>query len=217
MKSYSLSTLLLLTVIVALVLSQIILTRQLGLARAEVTDVRRKFGYINVVDKSKTYVAQIAQNEADGDTYRLWIPNGSHYLLHVTDATFESTDRPIKLLPTKSISLDNWKQGADTVLSCVMYWENNAPRIVVHSKAGEILNYVLQDWQGASGPSELTWFQGEQREYNSNQNIELMLWRNKSDKRGILLWLEPFANSEKRRAEVESSTEANSDELNPAR
>jgi hypothetical protein len=198
MKSYSLSTLLLLTVIVALILSQLLLMHQLSLARAEVNDVRRKFGYIHVVDETKTHVAQIAENEADGDAYRLWIPRGSRYFLHLTDATFESSDSPTDPIPTKSVSLNDWERGADTVLSCVIYWENNAPRVVVHSKTSELFSYVLPDWNGASSAGELTWFQGEQREYNANQNIQLMLWRNTSSKRGILLWLEPFTNSEKR-------------------
>ena len=76
MKSFSLSTLLLVVVIAALTFSQILLMRQLGLAHAEVNDIRRKYGYVRVTDKSKTYVAQIPENESAGDAYRLWIPKG---------------------------------------------------------------------------------------------------------------------------------------------
>lgn len=62
------------------------------------------------------------------------------------------------------------------------------------------MDHVLSDWVGSSGPSELTWYPGVPTEYTSNQNIPLMLWRNSISKRGILLWLEPLAKSEARRA-----------------
>lgn len=105
MKSYSLSTLLLLMVVVALILSQLILMQQLRVAREEVNDVRRKFGYIHVVDQSKTYVALIEENEKDGTAFRIFVPKGSHYVLHLTDATFDSNECPADPIPTTSISL----------------------------------------------------------------------------------------------------------------
>lgn len=200
MKSYSLSTLLLWMVVVALILSQVILMQQLRVARAEVNDVRRKFGYIRVVDRNKTYVVLIAENEADSTAFRIWVPKGSHYVLHLTDATFDSNESPADPIPTTSISLSNWQQGADTTLSCSLYWENNRPRAVVQDKTSQLMDHVLSDWIGASGPSELTWYPGVPTEYTSNQNIPLMLWRNASSRRGILLWLEPLAKAEARRA-----------------
>jgi hypothetical protein len=207
MRSFSLSTLLLTMVIVALVVSQTILIRQLRLARAEVNDVRRKYGYLHVTDKKKTYVAQIAENESSGDAYRLWIPKGSRYLLHLTDANFDTNDSPTNPTPTRSISLDDWNQGADTTLSCTIYWESTAPRIVVHTKSDKIFDYVLPNWSGGSGPSELTWFQpgGGQTEYSTDQNIQFMLWRNRTINRGILLWLEPYSNWEKRERQGETN------------
>lgn len=200
MKSYSLTTLLLLTVVVALILSQVLLMKQLKVAREEVNDVRRKFGYIRVVDKSKTYVALIAENEADSTAFRVWVPKGSHYVLHLTDATFDSNECPADPIPTTSISLKDWQQGADTVLSCSLYSEKNGPRAIVHDKTSQLMDHVLSDWIAASGPSEVTWYPGAPTEYTSNQNIPLMLWRNSSSKRGILLWLEPLAKSEARSA-----------------
>jgi hypothetical protein len=200
MKSFSLSTLLLVIVIVALAISQIILVTQLRWARAEVNDVRSKYGYIHVTDPSKTYVAQIAEKESAGDAYRIWIPKGSRYLLHLTDSNFETNDSPKNPTPTKTISLDDWRQGADTTLSCTIYWENKSPRVVVHSKSDEIFNYQPPHWEGSSGPSEWTWLQSNgQNEYSADQNIQFMLWRDKLTNRGILLWLEPIANSELRR------------------
>jgi len=200
MKSFSLSTLLLVVVIAALTFSQILLMRQLGLARAEVNDIRRKYGYIRVTDKSKTYVAQIPENESAGDAYRLWIPKGSRYLLHLTDSRFETNDSPTNPLPTKTILLEDWSQGADTTLSFSIYWENKAPRVVVHTKTDEIFDYVPSDWKGNSGPSEWTWLQsGWQTAYSADQNIQFVLWRDKTTTRGILLWMEPYATWEERR------------------
>ena len=208
MKSFSLSTLLLVVVIAALTFSQILLMRQLGLARAEVNDVRRKYGYIRVTDKSKTYVAQIPENESAGDAYRLWIPKGSRYLLHLTDSSFETNDSPINPLPTETVSLDDWSRGADTILSFSIYWENKAPRVVVHTKTDEVFDYVPSNWKGNSGPSEWTWLQSYgQTEYSADQNIRFMLWRDKTTNRGILLWLESHATFEQRqRLNIENVT-----------
>lgn len=213
MKSYSLSTLLLLMVVVALILSQVILMQQLSVARAEVNDVRRKFGYIHVVDQSKTYVALIEENEKDGTAFRIWVPKGSQYVLHLTDAKFDSNECPADPIPTTSISLKDWQQGADTMLSCSLYWEKDVPRAVVHDKTSQLMDHVLSGWIGASGPSELTWYPGLPTEYTSNQNIPLMLWRNSSSKRGILLWLEPLAKSELRRAASEAKPEPDQQEV----
>jgi hypothetical protein len=206
-KSFSLSTLLLLVVIAALSFSQIVLIWQLSSARSEVQEIRRKFGYIRVTDRTKTYVAQIAENEANGDAYRIWIPKGRRYVLHLTDGIFETTDRPTNPIPTKSYAMNDWAEGADTTLSCSIYWENKTNRVLVHSKTDELFDYSMPDWQAGSGPSELTWFQPYgQSEYTADQTIQFMLWRNTNNKRGILLWMEPMEQFEKRKREEAKRT-----------
>ncbi len=199
MKSFSLSTLLLVVVIVALGVSQILLLRQLSLARAEVNDVRRKYGYIHVTDQSKTYVAQIAENENPGDAYRIRIPKGSRYVLHLTDAEFETNEAPKNPVPTKTISLNDGSQVTDTTLSCIIYSEKQGPRVVVYTKTDAIFDYLLPDWKGTVNPSEWTWLQSAgQTEYSTDQNIPFLLWRDKTTHRGMMLWLEPYATWEAR-------------------
>lgn len=194
MKKYSLATLLLLTVVVALGLSHVLLWRQLSLARAEVRSVRRKFGYIRVDDASKIYVAQIAEFEGVGDAYRLRFPDGADYVLHVSDATFDSTQVDPPPNPVQTVGLYDWRSGADTVLSATVLWDGAAPRLVVQAKAGPSWEYVPPDWQGGAGPADWTWLQPEgQSEYSTDDQIRLFLWRNTKTDRGLLLWLEPRA------------------------
>ena len=66
---FSLSTLLLLVVIVAQILSQVVMMRELVVARAEVEEVRRKYGHIRVENAQQIFVARIMVNENDG----LWM------------------------------------------------------------------------------------------------------------------------------------------------
>jgi len=122
MKSYSLLTLLLLIVIAALSVSQFVMMRQLADAQAEIDTVRRKYGYIRIENENSTYVSRIADNEQGENAYRIRVPSGSRYLLHLTDATFEKSDYPVDPIPTKTISLNGWQEGADAVLSYSIYW-----------------------------------------------------------------------------------------------
>ena len=203
MKSYSLFSLLLLVVIAAMVVSQFLMMRQLAEARAEIDSVRSKYGYIRVDDRSKTYVARIADNEEDVDSYRICVPAGSRYLLHITDTTFEDSDYPDDPIPTKSISLNHWREGADAVLSYSIYWENDALRFVVHTETEKMFDYVPADWVAGTGggPSEGSHLITEtQAEFSTSETIRFMWHRDPTTKRGLMLWLEPYAKWEAKRA-----------------
>ena len=203
MKSYSLFSLLLLIVIVALAVSQFVMMRQLREARTEIDAVRSKYGYIRVDDPSKTYVSRIADNEEDVDSYRICVPAGSRYLLHLTDTTFENSDYPNNPTPTKTISLNHWREGADAVLSYSIYWENDAPRFVVHTETEKMFDYVPTDWVAGTGggPSEGSHLTTEsQAEFSTSDTIRFMWHRDPATKRGLMLWLEPYAKWEAKRA-----------------
>jgi len=191
-KSFSLSTLLLLTVIVALVMSQVVMSWRLIEANAELDLNRRRFGHIKVHDESKTYVSRIEDPNASISTsYRIRVPEGSRYLLHLTDATFPQKRYPANPIPTKSISLNGWRDGANVILSYNIYWENNAPRFSVHTETQEFFNYVPPSWVDGGQGESFDLQTNPQNEYSTNESIEFMWWRDSSTKRGFMLWLEP--------------------------
>lgn len=204
MKSYSLISLLLFTAVAALLVSQFVMMRQLAEANAEIDAVRSKYGYIRVDDSSKTYVSRIADNEQDVDSYRIRVPAGSRYLLHLTDDTFEKSDYLDNPEPTKSISLNNWREGADAILSYHVYWENNAPRVVVHTETEKMFDYVPANWVAGtgSGPSSegAHLITDTQAEFSTDDTIRFMWQRDQTTKRGLMLWLEPHEKWEAKRA-----------------
>ena len=187
-------------VIAALGVSQFVMMRQLADAQAEIENVRRKYGYIRVDDESKTYVSRIAENEEANDAYRIIAPAGSRYMLHLSDATFDSDGYPVQLKPTKTISLNGWRDGADVILSYYVYMEDGVPRIVVHTEADQFFNYIPPNWQTGSGPSEGGHLETDsQQAFSIDETIKLMWWRDWTTKRGLILWLEPHSKWEAKR------------------
>ena len=172
--------------------------------------IRRRFGHIRAEDETKSYVARISEpNEQNSQAYRIHVPAGSRYLLHLTDTTFVEDDYPTNPVPTKTISLNGWRDGADVVLSYNIYWENNAPRVVVHTETDEIFDYVPPNWS-SGGPSEAANLQTKQQEsFSADETIRFMWWRDSTTKRGIMLWLEPFSKWNDRRLAQENVTEPN--------
>jgi len=76
----------------------------------------------------------------------------------------------------------------------------------------EVFDDVPSNWKGNSGPSEWTWLQsGGQTEYSADQNIQFMLWRDKTTNRGILLWLEPHATWEQRQRQSNQNVTESAD------
>jgi hypothetical protein len=197
MKSFSLLNLLLLVAIVALTVSQLVMLRQLSDARREVDSVRRRFGYIKVDDEKMTYVSRIAGNEEPEVAYRIIVPAGSRYMLHLTDATLEGYGFLNELNPTKTISLNGWREGADVVLSFSNDWENNAPKIVVHTETAEYFNFVPSDWTASGAPGEGWHLQTDpQKAFAIDETIQLIWWKDSGTNRGIVLWLEPHSKWE---------------------
>jgi hypothetical protein len=81
-----------------------------------------------------------------------------------------------------------------------IYWENNSPRVVVHTETEELFDYVLPDWVAGTGSREARHLTTDpQEEFSTDDTIRFMWWRESSTKRGIMLWLEPHAKWEARR------------------
>jgi len=163
-------------------------------ANAELDLNRRRFGHIKVYDESKTYVSRVEDpNASISKSYRIRVPEGSRYLLHLTDAAFPQKGYPANPTPTKSISLNGWRDGADVILSYTIYWENNAPRFNVHTETNEYFNYVPPNWVDDGQSESFDLETSPQNEYSTSESIEFMWWRGSSTKRGFMLWLEPYA------------------------
>ena len=194
---FSLLNLLFLVVIVALCTSHFVMFRQLSEARSEVENVRRKYGHIKIDDEKMTYVSRIADNEEAEDAYRIIVPAGSRYMLHLADANWDGDGFLPDPTPTKTISLNGWRDGADVILSISTYWENNAPRIVVHTEADEFFNYVPSGWKSTQGPSEGSQLSTDpQKAFAIDETIHLISWKDSSTNRGIMIWLEPHSRWE---------------------
>jgi hypothetical protein len=215
MKSYSLLTLILVVVIAALTVSHIVMMRQLADARAEVESIRRRFGHIRVDDESRTYVARITEpNEPTDHAYRIRVPAGSRYLLHLSDTPFVADDYPPDPVPTKTISLNGWRDGADVVLSYSIRWEKNAPRVIIHTQTEEMFDYVPPDWT-SGGPSGWSHLQTDpQVAFSTDETIRFMRWHDATTKRGFMVWLEPFSKWNDRRLAQKAAAEQR-DEAQP--
>ena len=189
MKRLSILTLLLLTAIAALSVSQFVMMRTLADAHAEVEEVRRKYGYISVEDPTRTYLSAIPEKE---QAIRLIVPAGSKYLLHLSDAAFDPETKTDTLPTTKTISLNEWQDGADVVLTYAIHMDNGKPRVNLHSDSKTLFNYTVENWIASGQPNEGTGsLPGDQRDYSIDDTITIMTWRDPGTQRGVAIWLEP--------------------------
>lgn len=200
--AFSLATLMLLVVIVALVVSQLVMMRKLAAARAEVEQVRRQFGSLRVEDDKQIYVAHVPGNK-QGTVYRLHIPPGHRYMLHLTDTTFPDADYPIDPQPTQTLSMNSWNTGADIVLVCNV--TSRAPgtlNVKVYTETEQLFDYQDDGWARSTiGPSEGSELQADpQVVFDPDDTIRFMWHRNPDTQRGIMLWMEPMAAWQARRA-----------------
>ena len=166
--------------------------RYFSLARAEIADVRRRFGYIRIDDQEQIYVARITESEPGVDAYRIHIPPGNHYMLHLTESEFLNESYPVDPKPTGTMSMDQWTEGADVVLR---FWISNGPlgHPVVHvsTNAEELFDYRLGRWW-SGGPTEESSLQTNPQKAFDPENNDSFLWRpNASNGRGVMLWMEP--------------------------
>lgn len=195
------------TVIIALTLSNIVAAWRLADIQDELELNRRRYGHINVTDPAKTYVALIEDpNESSRESFRVRVPEGSRYLLHLSDATFTADGPPANLEPTQTISLNGWRDGAESVLTYSIQWDRDRPRVVVHSETESYFDYAPTSWS-REGTSESSRVDARpQREYSTDETIRFMWWRDSATGRGFVLWLEPFDAWNERRLAAEKQS-----------
>src|SRR5262245_53621535 len=129
-----------LTVLVALGVSQIVMLRKLRDARSEIESVRKQFGYLRIDDPNRIYVARIGPAIGVADRHRLHIPPGHRFLLHPADTQIPDTG-PANPQPTRTLSMNFWREGADVVLQWAIYDANTPPRFEVSTDAEPLFNY----------------------------------------------------------------------------
>lgn len=222
MKSYSLLTLLFVVTLVALTVSQIMTMKELAEARAEVDSIRRKYGWIRIEDESKAYVSRFVNDDRERmvggfgaqQTFRIVVPAGSRYLLHLTDAVAGENSYSGKLTPTKTFALDRWRNGADAVISCRVSRENNSPRVVVHTETDLIFDYLPPNWSVGYSHRFESWpdLVGQQTEFATDETIRLYWCREVNAQRGFMLWLEPQEKwAQRRDAEKNATNQSDQD------
>ena len=203
MKKFSLSTLLLLIVIVALSVSQFVMMQQLSSARREVDAVRKNYGHISVDDPTLAYVCGIAKSQNRVPTAaRIVVPPGSRYLLHLSDATFDDETPSDSLPPTKTISLNGWRDGADKILTCEVHRDNGVPVVKVRTDEHEFFNYRLEDWTDSGEMHEGSFISNEPRSFTVDETISISTWRDPGTNRGVAIWLEPHARAKQRETAI---------------
>jgi len=182
-----------LMVVVALVVSQIVMMRKLSEAHAEVETVRKQFGFIRPEDPNRIYIARIGGDIGTPDQYRMHIPPGHRFLLHIADTEIPDTGYPENPKPTKTLSMNPWREGADVVLKWAIYDSGPAPRLEVSTDSEPLFNYEMPDWVPSPGPSEGNHLQTKpQQSFSPEDRIRFMWWRNPTTKRGVMLWMEPL-------------------------
>lgn len=205
-KSFSLFALLMLILVLALLVSQVVMMRQLADARAEVDDVRRRYGHLVVENDEQTFVARI-QNEQYENAYRLHIPPGRHYVLHVTDAQFPRDDYLDDPQPTTNLHMHPWKQGADVLLSYSTGFKNGTAFLEVHTETEQLIDYAVEGWTDTGGESHGFQIDTPQQAFAPDDTIRFMWRRNPVTGRGMMLWMEPLAKHQARQAAKKATTE----------
>jgi hypothetical protein len=207
-KSFSLLTLLLMTVIVAMAVSQFSMMRKMAEAEAEVNEARRLYGYIRIRDAEKTIVQRLEDTPERRSAFRVHIPPGRHYILHISDVPFTGGLPPADLPVSSTMSMNSWRNGANVILSYSIYAEGEQHRMVVHTESEELFNYVIEGWTNGPMPNS-GWTQesGVQKEFARDDTIQLMWHLNEATQRGVVLWMEPVDQWQKRKAAMEAKKE----------
>ena len=184
-----------LMVVVGLGLSHSVMLRSLREAREEVAMAREHFGFLRIDDPTRIYISRFEPPNAS-PRYRLHIPPGNRYLLHMADMELPDTGYPDNPKPTKSLSMNSWREGADVVLQWGVTSENGKRRFRASTDKDQLFDYEFPDWIETPGPSEgLSLRPDPQMSFFPSETIRFMSWRNPKTKRGVMLWMEPLPAS----------------------
>lgn len=204
--TFSLLTIFLLTVIVALFISQVLMMRELHEARQELLEVRKEFGYIKPPTADRIQIARIEGGEQKGVTrYRMRIPPGHQFMLHISEMKgLTVAGYPENLEATKTMSMNSWREGAD----CILQWSSGRDPdgtkcLDVATDSEELFHYRLEDWKPPRGYPNSSWElpTDERQSFSPDETIRFMTFENDRLARGVVLWMEPAEQWLKRRGE----------------
>jgi hypothetical protein len=203
MKKVSILSLLLFTAIIGLACSQFITLRQLKFTRAELDRNRDAHGIFRSADESKISVQQFVNSDygrslpkgmKPSESYRIHLPAGSRYVLHLSDQEEANDAYPAKasLVPTETVLLDPWR--TEFVLSRVILNTDAGPRLLVSSEADLLFDYTGTNWSGGTQTTSVSWPDltvAFNAEFDLDERIRLFWWSSGQSARGFMLWLEP--------------------------
>ena len=216
MKSYSLSTVLFVVTIVALVLSNFLAWRETTAIHSELGHIRSEYGIIDSANSSKTCVRRFinkdyriasATGRHGAESFRIVPADGVRYALHLSEV-----DNPKNyaypaiedLTPSETIALDGWRPGA--VVSCVVLKNGQKLRVLVAADSDLVIDFQSShSWVALTSTTESWMGLGTgQREYEPNERIRLYWWHAEGVERGFMLWLEPYDQWKRRKKTAKS-------------
>jgi hypothetical protein len=205
---YSLRTLFIVVLLIAMGISQFTLMRQLREAKSEIAAVRREFGYIHIDqdNEKKILISQIDKDGHGSKTYRMHVPPGQHYMMNLYVGPLSKSGKmPEDANPTETISLNPWQNGADIALSIrvVDQQDGKGDRVIVKTDEGTMIDYQVNksipNWDGSRGYSGSSLDATDQKELSPTKPIQFYSLSDlKNDSRGIIVWLETVENYEAR-------------------
>ena len=204
-KQFSIAGLLLVVFVAALIVSQVVLSGRLSDSQSTLREVHRQNQMIFVDDPSRLYLLQLGET---GDIFRVHLPPGADYVLHLADTIASEDGFPSDPTPTKTIAFGDTTDGFDTILHLQVARDPNNRGIARASiNDRESIEYVIQNWTDVSQPKRQHVIDArEQLERSSSDSINLMWWRDPSTNRMVTFWMEPRAIADAR-AETNETTE----------
>jgi hypothetical protein len=167
--------------------------RQMEQAQAEVDLVRREFGYLQIDDPQRIHIARIESSDGSSNRYRMHIPPGHRFLLHLADTEFSAWGPREDPKPTRTMVM-GWGDGADVILSWSIRNEKDGTRRVkVFTDSEPLFDYRTADWSSPPFPNSGMHLETDPRKtFSPDEKIQFMAnWNDKSG-RGVMLWMEPL-------------------------
>lgn len=200
-SSFSLLTLFLVIAIAALAVSHYVMMRQvrdaqreLEKARQEIEVARKQFGYLRIDDPQKIYITKIEGTGANGaNHYRLYIPSGHRYLLHVGETEYAATGPVGKPKPLATLSMNSWRDGADAIL----HWTGGRRRLKVWTDTEQLFDVEYPDYsKGSKFPNSVSYLpQDAHLGIPPDEKMQFFSYGNEETKLGIVMWMEPLPPS----------------------
>lgn len=204
MKSFSLSSVLLLVTLVALLLANVLSWRKSVAIHSELERVQNEFGVIDASDSSKTSVKRFVNKDyriasesgwVSAESFRVVPADGVAYALHLSEMNYSGRGAypsVEELKPNASVQFESWRPGA--VVSCVVTSHDKKPRVLVTADSELVIDHQSPEPWGTVKATTETWMGlgSGQSEYDPGEVIRLYWWYAEGDGRGFMLWLEPL-------------------------